>query len=248
MTATGSDGLYASDAVRQAARLREPDRYLAALLAPRSVRGDLVALAAFSSELMHARDIVRDPMVGEIRLQWWRDALPVLERGELTANPVADALGATMRRHNLAPAVLQMPIEARSRELQALGGTDAGGEIIAAKAEGSLFEAALSVLGLPVSPAREAACVDAGLAYGIARGAAAAPAIRNQAREALVAVRRRVDELDPRAFVGFLPLVMVEPYLRAQEQGNANNLRHTAHITPLRRVWRIWRAKRRRRL
>jgi 15-cis-phytoene synthase len=263
MSATRSDGLHASDVVREAARLREPDRYLAALLAPRSVRRELVALAAFSAELLHARDIVRDPMIGEIRLQWWRDALLALARGERTANPVADALGAAMHRHNLAPAMLQVPIEARSRELQAIGGADEGREIVAAKAEETLFRAALSILTLPDSAASDAACVGAGVAYGIARqvyavrttapGHGSSPhdrmqAIRNQAREALVTVRLRVDELDPRALVAFLPLVMVEPYLRAQEQGNANNLGHTAYITPLRRIWRIWRAKRRRRL
>ena len=260
MTATRSDGLYASDAVRQAARLREPDRYLAALLAPRAVRRDLVALAAFSAELVHARDVVRDPMIGEIRLQWWRDALLALARGERTANPVADALGVAMHRHNLAPAMLQVPIEAWSRQLQMLGGADQCGEIIAAKAEEALFKAALSILGLPVSPASEAACADAGVAYGIARRgttirtaehAHGSPrhdlvqAMWNQAREALVAARRRVSELGPGALVAFLPLVMVEPYLRVQEQVNANQLGHVADITPLSRVWRIWRAKRR---
>ena len=239
MTATRSDGLYASDAVRQAARLREPDRYLAALLAPRAVRRDLVALAAFSAELLHARDVVRDPMIGEMRLQWWRDALQAPARGEWTANPVADALGAAMLRHSLAPAVLQALIEARSRELQASAGAEESSDIIGAGAEETLFKAALSILGLPPSGASDAACADAGVAYGIARQGTIirtaeqshgsprhdlVQAMWNQAREALVAARQRVSELGPGALVAFLPLVMVEPYLRVQEQVNANQL------------------------
>ena len=263
MTATRSDGLYASDAVRQAARLREPDRYLAALLAPRSVRRDLVALAAFSAELLHARDIVRDPMIGEIRLQWWRDALLALARGERTANPVADALGAAMHRHNLAPAVLQVPIDARSRELQASAGVEESSDIIGAGAEETLFKAALSILGLSLSGASDAACADAGVAYAIARQGNSArmaaqaqggprdevmQALRKQAQEAIIAARRRIAEIDPRALVAFLPLVMVEPYLRVQEQGHADQFGQFANVTPLRRVWRIWCAKQRGRL
>lgn len=258
MTATRSDGGYASHTAREMARLREPDRYLAALLAPRAVRTDLVALAAYSAELLHARDIVRDPMIGEIRLQWWRDALQVLARGERTANPVADALGAAMLRHNLAPALLQVPIEARSRELQAIAGADASSDVIGADAEAALFKAALSILTLPVLATSDAACADAGVAYSIARQGNSArlamlaqsgrsiegmQAIRNRAREALAAVRGRVGELGSRALVAFLPLVMVEPYLRAQEQGNADQSGHLAYVTPLRRTWRIWCAK-----
>jgi 15-cis-phytoene synthase len=256
MAKIGSDARHATEAVRETARLREPDRYLAALLAPRSVREDLVALAAFSAELLRVHDIVRDPMMGEIRLQWWRDALQVLARGERTANPIADALGAAMLRHNLAPALLEIPIEARSRELQAA--TDIGGEGTAVEAEAALFSAALLVLDVPVTPASDVACASAGVAYGIARGLVitstrqgtrgATPAQGDQAREALVSARRQIAELGLSALVAFLPLVMVEPYLRALEQRDADRHEHFAYITPLRRVWRIWRAKRRRRL
>jgi len=263
MTATRSDGSRAPDTVREAARAGEPDRYLAGLLAPRPVRADLVAIAAFSAELLRVREIVRDAMIGEIRLQWWRDALHALARGEQTANPVADALGAAMHRHNLSSAVLGLPIEARSRELQEVAGGDLRA---AADAEAALFEAALLILGLPATPASDAACADAGAAYAIARrlgegpvrqsdaARGAAPAgdapreLRARAREALVAARRRVDGLGPRALVAFLPLVMVEPYLHAQERRDADQSGHFAHITPLRRIWRIWRAKRRGRI
>ena len=259
-----ADSTGAWAAVRDAARLREPDRYLAALLAPRPVRNDLIAIAAFSSELLRARDIVRDPMIGEIRLQWWRDALQALGRGERTANPVADALGAVMFARNLAPALLEAPIEARSRELQAAADGAVPGESVAVAAEASLFKAALLILDVPATPASDAACADAGGAYGLARGLAAASArqgnsapaaalahgaamllIRTQAREALVAARQRVAGLGPGALVAFLPLVMVEPYLRAQERRHAEHPEHFAHITPLRRIWRIWRANRR---
>lgn len=256
MAKIGSDGWHATEAVREAARLREPDRYLAALLAPRSVREDLVALAAFSAELLRVHDIVREAMMGEIRLQWWRDALQVLARGERTANPIADALGTAMLRHNVAPALLEIAIETRSRELQAVA--EVGGVGTAVEAEAALFRAALLVLDVPVTPASDVACASAGMAYGIARGFVitsvrqgirhVAPAQGVQAREALVTARGQITELGPKALVAFLPLVMVEPYLRALEQRDADRHGHFAYITPLRRVWRIWRAKRRQRV
>lgn len=257
-----SSGTDLPAAVRDAARLREPDRYLAALLAPKSVRSDLMAIAAFSSELLRVRDVVREPMMGEIRLQWWRDALQTLWRGELTANPVADMLGAAMRRHELAPGALDVLIEARLRELQADAGDNAAGEDTAIEAEAFLFKAALIVLGVPAASARDAACAHAGVAYGVARGLAMAsmrhgqraPPTRgahggrtpggSRAREALAAARERIPDLGPRALAAFLPLVMVEPYLRAQERRDANQISYFAPVTPLRRIWRIWRAKR----
>lgn len=63
------------DTLRQAAIAREPDRYFAATLAPEARRYDLIALTAFAAELANIPTQVREPLAGEIRLQWWRDAL-----------------------------------------------------------------------------------------------------------------------------------------------------------------------------
>ena len=59
----------------RAARELDYDRYLAALLAPRAARDGLMALAAFHGEIARIPRTVREPGVGDIRLQWWRDAL-----------------------------------------------------------------------------------------------------------------------------------------------------------------------------
>ena len=39
--------------------------------------------------------------MGEIRLQWWRDAITGLADGAVTGHPIADALGEAVRRHGL---------------------------------------------------------------------------------------------------------------------------------------------------
>jgi phytoene synthase len=47
------------------------------------------------------RDAIRDPMAGEIRLQWWHDAIERPGAGEARANPVAAALLDTIVRFRL---------------------------------------------------------------------------------------------------------------------------------------------------
>ena len=106
------------DADLVAARVREaePARYLSALYAPEARRGDLLALYAFDAEIAAIRDRVREPTAGEIRLQWWRDALASPSE-EPTGNPIADALRATMARHRLPIAPFNAMLEARIFDL-----------------------------------------------------------------------------------------------------------------------------------
>ena len=56
-------------------RKHDPDRYFSALFAPADRRPFLFALYAFNHELAHVGESVREPMIGEIRLQWWRETL-----------------------------------------------------------------------------------------------------------------------------------------------------------------------------
>ncbi len=56
-------------------RERDPDRYFSALFAPAGQRRFLFALYAFNRELAHVGETVREPMLGEIRLAWWRETL-----------------------------------------------------------------------------------------------------------------------------------------------------------------------------
>lgn len=77
---------------RELVEREDHDRYLMILFAPEAVRADLWALFAFNAEIAKTREQVSEPMLGEIRLQWWRDALTSLEKGEVRENPVCEAL------------------------------------------------------------------------------------------------------------------------------------------------------------
>lgn len=94
-----------------ALRRSDPDRYLSTLYAPQPVRGDLETLYRFNAEIAAIRDRIREPLPGEVRIQWWRDALA---GGEAAAGgyPLAEALLAVIERHSL-------PLDAFDRYLDA---------------------------------------------------------------------------------------------------------------------------------
>lgn len=93
------------------------DRYLAALFLPEGTRPSVLALYAFNAELAQVRDRADQPLAGEVRLQWWREAILGNGQGESGTNPVLTALLDTARRHELPPGKLTALIEARMFDL-----------------------------------------------------------------------------------------------------------------------------------
>jgi len=101
---------------REAVRAGDRRRYLAGLLAPAAARDGLLALGAFALETARVRDVVREPLAGELRLQWWRDVLAV-PAGERVGSPVADALLDATERWQLPRAALVAALDARLFDL-----------------------------------------------------------------------------------------------------------------------------------
>jgi phytoene synthase len=95
----------------------DEDRFLAAQFAPADKRPHLFALYAFSHEIARVRDSVREAMIGEIRLQWWRDTLQGEARGDVKANPIAAALDHTIVKFRLPRQALVDVIDARVFDL-----------------------------------------------------------------------------------------------------------------------------------
>jgi len=151
---------HCAELVRQADR----DRFLAALFAPAEHRGALNALYAFNIEIARVREVAREVLPGEIRLQWWCEVLDGARRDEASANPVAAALLATIERYRLAVAKLQDLIEARRFDLydEPMAGT-ADLEAYAARTSSALIALAAQTLGVDARAAAE----PAGIAYGV---------------------------------------------------------------------------------
>jgi len=83
---------YAGEQVRRF----DHDRFMTTIFAPPASREHLLALYAFNLEIAKVGEVVSEPLIGKMRLQWWRDALDRLHAGER----VAHARGGTPRRRD----------------------------------------------------------------------------------------------------------------------------------------------------
>ena len=141
-------------------RRHDPDRFLTALFAPPDKRDDLLALYAFNHELARAREVVSEPPLALIRLQWWREVVEGARRQHETAAPLGDALD----RGALLAADLLPVIEAREMEAEpAIATLEEWRRYVLAGA-GGLAIAAARLLGHPQAEALR----PLGAAYGVA--------------------------------------------------------------------------------
>ncbi len=104
---------YCSDFVKRFSY----ERYLSTLYAPITARPGLIALYAFACEISRVRELVNEPMPGEIRLQWWHDAVSGKDHGDVQHNPVAQAILETVTHFKLPREPLLNLIEARRFDL-----------------------------------------------------------------------------------------------------------------------------------
>jgi 15-cis-phytoene synthase len=150
-------------------RTADRDRFLAALFAPAERRGALYALYAFNIEVARVREVAREPMPGEIRLQWWSEVLDGARSEEASANPVASALLTAIARHRLAPTNLMALIEARRFDLydEPMASTS-DLEAYARKTSSALIALAVQILAGTDAEAAPAAADPAGTAVAIA--------------------------------------------------------------------------------
>jgi 15-cis-phytoene synthase len=105
--------VYCAELIRTADR----DRFLSSLFAPAQHRGALHALYAFNVEVARVREVAREPLPGEIRLQWWSEVVNGGRAEEAAANPVASALLTVIERHRLAVPALTALLDARRFDL-----------------------------------------------------------------------------------------------------------------------------------
>jgi phytoene synthase len=171
MSSAATSDHSAQDAVIASARSGEPDRYIAALLAPAAVRADLIAIAAFAAEIAHIGLMVtREPAMGQVRLQWWRDAFEMPEALS-TGHPVADAVRAAVRRHGLAEERFAGIIDAHAADVEPDPfRNDADLDLYLAETHGAVFALSADVLLAGEHPSALAPSIAAaGRAYGLAR-------------------------------------------------------------------------------
>jgi 15-cis-phytoene synthase len=156
----------------------DPDRWLASrFIADEGARADVIALYAFDYEISRVHKVTTQPLLGEIRLTWWAEAVAEIFEGRpVRRHPVTLALAEAVARHGLPRASLDVIIDARLPELE-------GQPADALASTTAIMTLATSILGA-----------------GQANVAAAAHAWATQAAAHLVKANRDLHDLPSAAF------------------------------------------------
>lgn len=216
-------------------READKDRFLACLFAPAEERRRLLALYAFNLEIARVREMVREALPGELRLQWWHDTLVGRMSGDVAAHPVAAALIDTVDRCRLPVEPLLELIEARRFDLydepmQSVAELDE----YARKTSSVLFALAGHILA-GEEPAVAEAAVPAGIAYavtGLLRAFAAHAARRRLYIPIEVLDRHKLSSEDVFAAKTTAPLMAALTDMRDHVRANYRAFRACARALP----------------
>jgi phytoene synthase len=153
----------------QLVREADKDRFFGTLFAPAKYRRALFALYAFNVEVARVRELAREPLPGEMRLQFWLDFLENKSHGATEAHPVASALSDSIVRYGLRPQRLADLLEARRFDLyNEPFGTIEELEAYAEKTSSVLIELAGRILSNGSDPGIGGLARHAGTAYAVA--------------------------------------------------------------------------------
>jgi phytoene/squalene synthetase len=162
----------------------DPDRFAATMAAPPAARARLWPLYALNLEVARAVHASDEPMIAEMRLQWWADALGRLALGERAEGETAAALAPLLAdRPDLAP-LLAALIEARRRDCWREPFADfADLDAYIDRTAGNLAWAAARALGAPAAAERPVR--DFAWGAGLANWLGAVPALVARGRAPL---------------------------------------------------------------
>ena len=173
--------------------LKEHDRtaWLATLFAPAEHRPALHALGAFILDVRSIPDKVREPLAGELRMQWWTDALEGESRGDVSGHPIAAALTDTLRRYQVPSTTLTGFLDLERDALydetvESLSEFDTRAD----RAQGALIEARAEMLAGPLKAKTKKAAALAGRVLAVLDAFAGLTLPRQQALVPLELLRK----------------------------------------------------------
>ncbi len=159
----------------------DPTRFSALMAAPPTARGALAPLYALNLEIARAPWLTKEPMIAEMRLQWWRDAVEDVGRGTIRAHEVMQPLADLMTQRRLPAETLDRMIEARRWDIytDAFADEAAFDAYLADTAGGLMW---LSGKALGAGEVSEPALRDFGWAAGLAAYLQAVPELAARGR------------------------------------------------------------------
>ena len=134
---------------RQALKKADPDRYRAALMADAQGRQDLLILYAFHYELSKVPDVTTEPMLGQIRYEWWREAIDEIYTGrEVRRHEISTPLAELLKRTDVPRFWVDRLIDGRARDLDPQPFKDIeDARSYARQTSGQLLQIAVKILG-----------------------------------------------------------------------------------------------------
>jgi phytoene synthase len=194
-----ADALPDSDDLDALVGRVDPDRWLASrFIADAEARADVIALYAYDHELARAPKVASNPILGEIRLAWWREALDEIFAGApVRHHPAVQALAAAVARRSLPRPPLEAMIDARLRELDPQPLEVAEALAWAQATGGQAAELARAILDPRAMLGTAGA---AGAAWALARRVPGRPDLAEAFRSLLAQGRREARTLSPGAF------------------------------------------------
>jgi len=170
----------------------DPERFLAAMAAPVDVRARLFVLYALNLEVAKAPFVTKEPMIAEMRLQFWRDVVADAAAGKaVRAHEVAAPLAGLITEVGLDAEVLDQMIAARRFDIYPNDADQVGFDldVYLRRTAGHLMGLSAAACGVD-----SAAAMDVGEAMGIALWLHAVPDLVGHKRVA-------ADDLDSDALI-----------------------------------------------
>lgn len=164
----------------------DPDRFLATMAAPVSARAVLFPLYAFNVEVTRAAWVSQEPMICEMRLQWWLDAITeVAGQDQPRSHEVVTPLAEVVRGRGIPHDVLRELVTARRWDVyrEPFAGPDAFAGYLEATSAGLMWAAARA---LGAGAEIETVVRDVGWASGLASYLRAIPDLEARGRRPLV--------------------------------------------------------------
>jgi phytoene synthase len=151
-------------------RREDRDRFLTVLMSPATARDNLIALYLFNAEMARIPEGVTEPILGRMKVQWWRDVFTAIDagKGAPSGHPGALALQGLVQSHPTVRPWLDDMLDARDAQLENMGFAHmAALEAHVEKTAVRLAWASLRLLGVADEISRTAAR-DAAMGYALA--------------------------------------------------------------------------------
>jgi NADH dehydrogenase [ubiquinone] 1 alpha subcomplex assembly factor 6 len=235
------------------------DRYLLSLFVPATRRRVVQTLYAFNSEIARIREHVTNPVLGQIRLEWWREGIDSAYHGGTVArHEVLTPLAESIRRFGFSREHFEHLLAAREADLSPEPPTTLDAlEAYAERSSAPLQLLVLEALGAAGPTAGEAAR-QAATAYALAGLLRATPFLTSSPRHTVppplveetegVAARAQVHlaaaralrgKVPPPAFPSLLPAVLAAADLARLKRAGFDPFAPAMARPDLWRAWRL---------